>query len=159
MFLGFEAINGRLEVLDFVLTEKRKRKYIYSPKRYPKKKEKNSLSSLLRNRPHIPLLKNPNLFLISFQSKRPFPSQFLRPIRILLQHIMSLGKPHQSLNQRSIIIDQRLNLSCERFDGECSIVMDRRGGDLTCCVVEGFEGPDVEFGEGGYGTWAWTAGA
>ena len=29
--------------------------------------------------------------------------------------------------------------------------MDRRGGGLTCCVVEGFEGSHVEFGEGGYG--------
>jgi hypothetical protein len=37
--------------------------------------------------------------------------------------------------------------------------MDRRGWGLTCCVVEGFEGSDIEFGERGYRTWAWTVGA
>lgn len=48
----------------------------------------------------------------------PILRQLLRAFRVLLEQVVRLGEPHQTLNQSLVVRDKRLHACGERLDSE-----------------------------------------
>jgi len=84
----------------------------------------------------------------------PILCQLLCAFRVLLQQIVSLREPQQTLNECLVIVYQRLYARGECLDSEwrweaISAWLGRKGagGPVLPCVIERFERAHVEVGE------------
>jgi len=84
----------------------------------------------------------------------PILCQLLRPLRVLLQQIMSLREPQQTLDECLVVVYQRLHARGECLDSEwrweaISTWLGRMGAGVPVlpCVIERFERAHVEVGE------------